>query len=81
MIRVRLREVMRACSERTGRRMTYEVLSAQTGISVATLQSIGSRPGYNATLSMIEKICLACGCTPGDLLELDVALSDAANRA
>ena len=80
MIRVRLREVMRAYSERIGKRMTYEVLSTQTGISVATLQSIGSRPGYNATLSMIEKICLACGCTPGDLLELDVALSDVATR-
>lgn len=61
--------------------MTYEVLSTDTGISVATLQSIGSRPGYNATLFMIERICLACGCSPGELLELDVALSDAAPRA
>ncbi len=51
--------------------MTYDALSADTGISVSTLQSIGSRPGYNATLSMVEKICLACGCNPADLLELD----------
>lgn len=77
MIRVRLREAMRACSERTGERMTYEVLSADTGISVAALQSIGSRPGYNATLAMIEKICLACDCAPGELLVLDAAMSGA----
>ena len=70
MIRVRLREAMRAHRERTGRRMTYDSLSEETGISVATLQSLGSRPGYNATLGTVERICRALGCTPGDLLEL-----------
>ncbi len=69
-IRVRLREVLDASAARTGRRMTYESLAAATGISVATLQSLGSRPGYNATLSTIGKLCRALECTPGDLLEL-----------
>jgi putative transcriptional regulator len=70
MIQVRLREAMRAHRERTGRRMTYNSLSAETGIAVATLQSLGSRRGYNATLATIERICRALGCTPGELLEL-----------
>lgn len=61
---------MRVYKERTGRRMTYELLSAETGIAVATLQSLGSRPGYNATLATVERICRALGCTPGELLEL-----------
>ena len=71
MIRVRLREAMRTHEERTGRRTTYGSLSEETGISVATLQSLGARPGYNATLATIERICRALGCTPGELLELD----------
>jgi putative transcriptional regulator len=70
MIRVRLRETMQTHAERSGRKMTYEALSAETGISVATLQSLGSRPGYNATLATVERVCRALGCTPGELLEL-----------
>ena len=50
--------------------MTYETLSKATGISVAALQSMGSRTGYNATLATVEKICRAAGCTPGELLEM-----------
>ena len=73
MIRVRLREAMRAHREKTGRRMTYEALAEETGISVATLQSLGSRAGYNATLATIEKICRALGCAPGELLVLEDA--------
>lgn len=62
---------MRAHRERTGRKMTYETLAEETGISVATLQSLGSRRGYNATLATVEKICRALGCAPGELLELE----------
>lgn len=71
MIRVRLREAMRAHEERTGRRVTYESLAAEAGIAVATLQSLGSRPGYNATLATVGRICRALGCTPGELLEFE----------
>jgi DNA-binding Xre family transcriptional regulator len=69
-IRVRLREVLDAHASRTGQRMTYEVLAAATGISAATLQSLGSRPTYNATLATIGKLCRVLECTPGDLLEM-----------
>ena len=64
--------------ERTGTRMTYDSLSAATGISVAALQSMGSRTGYNATLATVEKICRAAGCTPGELLEMMETSSEGA---
>lgn len=70
MIVVKLREAMEAHRRRTGNRLTYEALSAQTGISGATLQSLAVRPGYNTRLSTIEKLCRVLGCTPGELLEL-----------
>jgi putative transcriptional regulator len=61
---------MRAHRQRTGQRTTYDTLSRETGLSVAALQSLASRPGYNATLATIEKVCRALGCSPGELLEL-----------
>ncbi len=63
---------MEAYGQGKGIRVTYEALSTQTGLSVATLQSLAARPGYNTRLSTIEKICRALECTPGDLLELTV---------
>lgn len=50
--------------------MTYEALAEVTGISVATLQSLGSRSNYNTTLATIGRLCRALECTPGDLLEM-----------
>jgi DNA-binding Xre family transcriptional regulator len=70
MIRVKLREAMDAYRQRTGTKLTYELLSAQTGIALTTLQSLAARAGYNTRLSTIEKICVALKCSPGDLLEL-----------
>jgi putative transcriptional regulator len=70
-IRVRLRENMQLHASRTGAKITYESLSKSTGVAVATLQSLGSRQGYNATLSTIERICDALNCTPGDLLVIE----------
>ena len=54
----------------TGRRLTYEELAEECGLSVATLQSLGARTSYNTRLSTICRICVALGCTPGDLLEI-----------
>ncbi len=69
MLRVKLREVMDDYRRRTGDRMTYERLAERTGLSKATLESLASRDSYNTRLSTIEKLCLALGCSPGDLLE------------
>ena len=67
---VKLREAMEAYRRRHGVRLTYDSLSAKTGISVDTLQSLAARPGYNTTLSTVEKLCRALECSPGELLEL-----------
>jgi DNA-binding Xre family transcriptional regulator len=57
MIVVKLREAMEAYRRRTGERMTYEKLAALTGISVGTLESIGSRLAYTPTFANVEKLC------------------------
>lgn len=66
MIRVKLREAMDAYRQRTGKKLTYELLAEQTGIALTTLQSL-ARPGYNTRLSTIEKLCVALECSPSDL--------------
>jgi DNA-binding Xre family transcriptional regulator len=68
-IRIKLREAIEAYERRTGIRLTYLDLSTRTGLSLATLQSIGSREGYNATLEVIARLCKALDTTPGELLE------------
>ena len=70
MIRIGLKEVMRAHRARTGSRVTYESLAEATGISLAALQSMGTRTDYNPTIATVERICRALECQPGDLLEL-----------
>ena len=61
---------MDAYRQRTGKKLTYELLAEQTGIALTTLQSLAARAGYNTRLSTIEKICVALKCNPGDLLEM-----------
>lgn len=70
MIRIKLREAMDAYRQRTGNKLTYELLAEQTGIALTTLQSLAARPGYNTRLSTIEKLCVALKCSPNDLLEM-----------
>lgn len=69
-IRVRLREAIDAHFQRTGVRLTYAALASAAGVSVATLESLGSRSGYNATLNTVGKLCRALHCSPGELLEI-----------
>lgn len=70
MVVVKLRHAMEVHRLRTGERMTYDKLSELTGISVGTLQSIGSRPNYHPTLAKIDKLCLALNVEVQDLLEV-----------
>lgn len=69
MLIVKLKDVLDAYHERTGERLTYAKLSQRTGLSVATIESLATRPGYNTRLSTIEKLCESLCCQPGDLLE------------
>jgi DNA-binding Xre family transcriptional regulator len=70
MIYIKLREAMEAYRNRTGVRLTYEVIAEQTGISVPTLQSLAARPGYNTRLSTVERLCRVFECEVSDLLVL-----------
>jgi DNA-binding Xre family transcriptional regulator len=70
-MKIRLREQMAAYRQRTGEALTYAQLAERTGLSRASLESLGTRPSYNATLATIEKICHALECSPGNLLDLD----------
>ncbi len=70
MIAIKLREAMEAYKRRTGERMTYQVLAERTGIAQGTLQIIGSRDDYNATLELIEKLCLALDVPIQEMLEI-----------
>lgn len=56
--------------EQAGERMTYELLARRTGLSRATIESMATRVGYNASLRSIAKICQALSCSPSELLEL-----------
>lgn len=69
MLRVKLKDALDAYQNSTGERLTYTMLSQRTGLSVATIESLATRPGYNTRLSTIEKLCETLGCQPGDLLE------------
>lgn len=69
MIRVKLRETMDAYSQKTGERITYTELAEAADLSVATIQSLASRGGYNATLETIDRICAALRCDVDELLE------------
>lgn len=67
---------MNAYRQRTGVRLTYEAIAERTRISVATLQSLAARPGYNTRLSTIDKLCEVLGCEPGELLEYRPGVPD-----
>ncbi len=70
MIRVKLREAMEAYRLKTGERLTYAKLAEMSGVAQGTLNSIGSRLGYNVTLATVEKICRALDVSFHDLLEV-----------
>ena len=70
MLKVRLKETMEAYRRRTGERIAYEQLAERAGLARATLESLAMRGHYNTRLSTIEKVCVALGCMPGELLVL-----------
>ena len=70
MIAIKLREAMEAYKRRTNEPMTYRLLAERTGIAKGTLQIIGSRDGYNATLELIEKLCHALDVPLHKMLEI-----------
>lgn len=69
MLRVRLREAIALAEKRTGERVTYDFLARATGLSRATIEALGSRPGCNPRLSTIERLCHVLEVGPDEILE------------
>lgn len=69
MIKVKLREMMDKYSRPREEKLTYQQLAEMTGISKATLETIGSRSDYNPTLSIIDTLCEKLECSVEELLE------------
>lgn len=69
MIRVRLRETIEHHQRTTGEKVTYSSLARATGLSRSTIEAIGSRPGYQPSLYVIDRLCGALSCELADLLE------------
>ena len=59
---------MRAYEKRTGERLTYGDLARRSGLSQATIETLGSRTTYNTTLATVDKLCSALECGLDDLL-------------
>jgi DNA-binding Xre family transcriptional regulator len=68
---IRLKEAIQVYKVRTGRRLTYQILSDQTGLSLHTIQSMATRRGHVTSIRNIERLCLFLGCAPGDLLAIE----------
>lgn len=69
MIRVRLREAIERHERATGEKVTYSSLARATGLSRSTIEAIGSRPGYQPSLFVIDQLCTALRCELAELLE------------
>lgn len=80
MIVIQLKEALDAYEARSGERLTYADLASRTGLARSTIESIATRPGYNTSLQTIDKLCLALGCEPGDLLRLKRDPKDSASE-
>lgn len=63
MLKFDLRAAMNEFEARTGLKMTYEILSNESGISIDTLKSMASRD-YNATLQTISSVSIVLRCNP-----------------
>jgi putative transcriptional regulator len=69
VIRVRLRDAIERHQRATGEKVTYSSLARATGLSRSTIEAIGSRPGYQPSLYVIDQLCGALRCELTELLE------------
>lgn len=57
MIRFRIRELMSNKSFLEGRHLTFEELSAATGINRSSLSKMANQRGYNTTTDNLDRLC------------------------
>lgn len=63
--------MIRTHEQRTGQKLSYAQLAERSGVARATIESLASRSGYNATLATIDKLCDAMGCRLTDLIHYE----------
>ena len=69
MIVIKLRDAIGVYRRRTGKRITHREIADATGISKSTLDTIGSKFKYNATLETIDKLCAVLDVTLDQIRE------------
>ena len=68
MIQCRLRELMAWRGRESRRKITYEVIRAETGISKSTLAKLANDKAQFVSLKVLEQLCTFFKCQPSDLL-------------
>ena len=67
MIQCRLRELIAIKSRQERRKITYEDILTQTGISKTTLTRLANDQESRVAISTIDRLCAYFDCQPGDL--------------
>ncbi len=67
MIQCRLRELMAAKSRRERRKITYDDVRFQTGMSKTTLTRLANDRSEGVSFSVMDRLCTYLECQPGDL--------------
>ncbi len=67
MIQCRLRELMAAKSRRERRKITYDDVRFQTGMSKTTLTRLANDRSEGVSFSVMDRLCTYLDCQPGDL--------------
>ena len=67
MIECHLRELIAAKSRRERRRITYEVISSETGVNKNTLTRLANDRAGRVGLSVMDRLCAYFECQPCDL--------------
>jgi len=67
MMQCRLRELIATKGRQERRRITYDDILSQTGISKSTLTRLANDRADKVAISTIDRLCFYFQCQPGDL--------------
>jgi putative transcriptional regulator len=67
MIQCRLRELMAIWARESRRKLTYDLIREETGLSKNTLARLANDRGDLVALNTVDRLCAFFGCQPGDL--------------
>ena len=67
MIQCRLRELIAVKGRQERRKITYDHILAETGISKTTLTRLSNDQEHRVAISTVDRLCAYFDCQPGDL--------------